>query len=197
MRNRYIKYILGVLSIPILYFLFTLISVFSFAQKDETQKADAAIILGTAVWEDKPSPVFEERIKHGIQLYREGIVDNLIFTGGFGEGEKHSEAEVGMKYAVEKGVKLEHIFWEEKSRITDENFEFSKPIIETENFQTLLIVSNPMHMKRAMTMAKNHQINGFPSPTQTSRYRSFLPKFGFALRETYLLIGYTFKNIVS
>lgn len=190
MRNRYAKYILGIVSIPFLYFLITLISVITYAQKDETQKAHAAIILGTAVWGDKPSPVFEERIKHGIKLYQEGIVDNLIFTGGFGEGEKHSEAEVGKKYAIEKGVNWEHIYLEENSRITDENFTFSKPILEKQKFQTVLVVSDPMHMKRAMTMAKHHQINGFTSPTQTSRYQSFLPKLGFALRETYLLIGY-------
>lgn len=45
-------------------------------------KADAAVVLGAAAWGNKPSPVFRERIAHGIDLYRNGTVGKLIFTGG-------------------------------------------------------------------------------------------------------------------
>lgn len=33
-------------------------------------KADAAIVLGAAVWGEEPSPVFRERINHAINLYK-------------------------------------------------------------------------------------------------------------------------------
>lgn len=32
--------------------------------------SDVAIVLGAVVYGDKPSPVFKERIKHGIALYK-------------------------------------------------------------------------------------------------------------------------------
>lgn len=150
------------------YYLLTAILIYSYSKTDQTQKADAAIVLGTAVWGDEPSPVFRERIRHSIWLYQNNYVDYLIFTGGKGEGQKHAEAEVAKKYAVEKGIPEDKIFMENQSRITDENLLFSKPILKNENFKKVLLVSDPLHMKRAMEMAENHQIEAFSSPTTST-----------------------------
>ncbi len=182
--------------VPILgYYLFTGFSIYYFSKKDQTQKADAAIVLGTAVWGDEPSPVFKERIRHGIWLYENQYVEYLIFTGGKGEGKKYSEAEIARKFAIENGVPENNIFTEEKSTITDENLIFSKPILEKNDFSKVLIVSDPLHMKRAMTMAENQNINAYSSPTRTSRFQTFGKKAGFALRESFFLIGYQLHQL--
>jgi energy-coupling factor transporter ATP-binding protein EcfA2 len=55
--------------------------------------ADAAIVLGAAVYTDRPSPVFEERIRHGVALYKAGRVRLLVMTGGRDPGDRLSEAE--------------------------------------------------------------------------------------------------------
>ena len=179
------------------YYLFTAISIYSYSKTNHTQKADVAIVLGTAVWGDEPSPVFRERIRHGIWLHQNNHVDYLIFTGGKGEGQKYSEAEVAKKYAMENGIPEDRIFFENQSRITDENLLFSKPILEKENFKKVLLVSDPLHMKRAMKIAEKHQIVAFSSPTSTSRYQSFSKKAGFALREAFFLIAFHLKQLFS
>lgn len=176
-------------------FVYTAISIYSYSKIDQTQKADVAIVLGTAVWGDQPSPVFKERILHGIWLHQNNYVDYLIFTGGKGEGQKYSEAEVAMKYAVINGIPEEKIFFENKSNITYENLLFAKPILKKENFDQVLLVSDPLHMKRAMKMAENHQIQAFCSPTPTSKYQSFPKKAGFALRESFFYIGYLISTL--
>ena len=66
--------------------------------------ADAAIVLGAAVWEDAPSPVFAARLDHAITLYHQGRVHALIFTGGVGEGDILAESEVARTYALAQGV---------------------------------------------------------------------------------------------
>ncbi len=179
------------------YYILTAISIFFYSKTDQTQKADAAIVLGTAVWGDEPSPVFRERIRHGIWLYQNNYVDYLIFTGGKGEGQKYSEAEVAKKYAMENGIPEEKIFMENNSKITDENLLFSKPILKKENFKKVLLVSDPLHMKRAMKMAENHQIEAFSSSTPTSRYQSFPKKVGFALREAFFYTGYLISEFLD
>ncbi|NLN33159.1 MAG: YdcF family protein [Flavobacteriaceae bacterium] len=179
------------------YYLLTAILIYSYSKTNHTQKADAAIVLGTAVWGDEPSPVFRERIRHGIWLHQNNQVDYLIFTGGKGEGQKYSEAEVAKKYAMENGIPEDRIFFENQSRITDENLLFSKPILEKENFKKVLLVSDPLHMKRAMKIAEKHQIEAFSSPTSTSRYQSFSKKAGFALREAFFLIAFHLKQLFS
>src|SRR5687767_4853100 len=58
--------------------------IYSFRNVRSDAPADAAIVLGAAVWTTQVSPVFRERINHGIDLYRNGKVRKLIFTGGQG-----------------------------------------------------------------------------------------------------------------
>jgi uncharacterized SAM-binding protein YcdF (DUF218 family) len=69
-------------------------------QRDDAAPADAIIVLGAAAYDAKPSPVFEERIRHGIDLYKRGIAPTLIFTGGYGgKGARFSESQVARRYA--------------------------------------------------------------------------------------------------
>ncbi|MBA5628632.1 YdcF family protein [Moheibacter lacus] len=184
------KIVFVIFTMIVIFYFITALQIYSYSKIDETTRADAAIILGTAVWDNQPSPVFKERINHAILLYKMDSVEYLIFTGGIGEGKKYSEAEIGKKYAIENEIPENKIFIEEKSTITDENLKYAKEIIEQNNFSKVLIVSDPLHMKRAMLMAKSHDINAYSSPTKTSRYISFKSKFGFVMRETFFYIGY-------
>jgi vancomycin permeability regulator SanA len=60
----------AVLLIAVLaYLTVTMISIVSFSEKDETRKADAAIVLGASVYDNSPSPVFSERINHAAELF--------------------------------------------------------------------------------------------------------------------------------
>src|SRR5690606_38367647 len=49
--------------------------------RDEAAPADVVIVLGAAAYDARPSPVFEERIRHGLNLYRQGYAPVLLFTG--------------------------------------------------------------------------------------------------------------------
>ena len=191
------KIAFGIIIISILYIVFVAISIYIYGDKDEVQKADVAIILGASIWDDEPSPVFEERINHGIWLYNNGYVDSLIFTGGVGEGQKHSEASVAKKYAIDKGVPSEDIYIEEKSTITQENLEFATEIINENEWEDIIIVSDPLHMKRAMLMAKDYGLEAYSSPTPTSKYVSFKSKFSFLAREVYFYIGYKVHRVFN
>ncbi len=167
----------------------------SFSTEDQRQKADVAVILGAAAYDGEVSPVFRERIDHGITLYRERYVDRLIVTGGTAEGAKVSEAAAARDYLLSQGIPGEAVLLEEESSITQENLENSKVIMEENGFETAVIVSDPLHMKRAMLLAKDAGINAYSSPTPTSRYVSLRTKIPFLARETFYYIGYKWYRI--
>ena len=169
---------------------FTAVEIIAYGNKDYKTHSDVAIILGAGTYGDEVSPVFRERINHGIWLYENGFVDYLIFTGGVGEGNIKSDALVAKEYAVSKSVPEEAIFIEEKSTITEENLEFAKKIMDENAFKNAIIVSDPLHMKRAMLMVKDYGIDGVSSPTTTSMYKSIKTKIPFLLREEFFYIGY-------
>ena len=50
--------------------------------RDQARAADAIVVLGAAAYDTRPSPVFTERIRHGIDLYERGYARALVFTGG-------------------------------------------------------------------------------------------------------------------
>ena len=65
------KVILLLLILTVGYIGKNVFDICSFSTKDQRQKADVAIILGAAAYNGEVSPVFRERINHGITLYQE------------------------------------------------------------------------------------------------------------------------------
>lgn len=181
----------GVISLLLIVFAIGIaISIWNYGKVDEKAPADVAIVLGAAISDGEVSPVYRERINHAITLYEEGTVDFIILTGGFGEGSYKSDSQVAKEYALSQDVPEERILIEEKSTITEENLEFSKEIMEENDLETAIIVSDPLHMKRAMLMAKDYNITALSSPTTTSMYKSLKTKIPFLLREEFFYVGY-------
>ena len=150
-------------------------------------RADAAIILGAAVDGSEPSPVFRERILHGIRLHREGRVERLIFTGGRGEGDMLAESEVARELAIAEGIPAEAILLETESVTTMHNLVEAQLVMRDAGLQSALIVSDPLHMRRATAMADALAMQAQPSATPTTRYRSFWPRAKFLAREVYFI----------
>ncbi len=165
------------------------------AATDETRKADVAIIMGAAAYGDKPSPVFEQRIAHGVELYKKGLVKKLILTGGFGDGAEHAESEVARRYAVEKGVPGRDLLMESKSRTTLDNLRYARDLMKVHGLSEALLVSDPMHMERVRWMMHDLGITAWRSPTPTTLYTSMSAKAGFLIREIYAITAYLIAGV--
>ena len=178
------------LAAAVLYLVFTAAGIVRYGDVDETRPADAAIVLGAGSAGGTVSPVFQARIDHGVWLYENGYVGTLIFTGGVGEGEQTSDAWAAKCYAVAQGVPETAILLEETSTITQENLANTKCILEEQGLETVLLVSDPLHMKRAMLMARDYGITAYSSPTPTTRYQTWRTKLPFLCREEFFYVGY-------
>ena len=184
-----------VVSLIILSAIITAVSIAQYGKLDEKAHCDVAIILGAATSGEKVSPVYRERINHGIWLFENGYVDYLILTGGVGKGNEKSDAYVAKQYAMEKGIPENVILIEEKSTITEENLEHAKAIMDEHSLDTAIIVSDPLHMKRAMLMAKDYGIEACSSPTPTTMYKSAKTQIPFLAREVFFYIGYSVVRV--
>ncbi len=169
--------------------------IISFPVGTLNDKADIAIVLGAAVNSDKPSPVFKERINHAVNLYKDGNIQKILFTGGKGENKAYAESVVAKEYSSALGVLQDDIMIESESRTTKENILQSKKLLEESNLKSALLVTDPLHTKRAMMIAKD---NGFidisASATPTSLYKSWSTKIPFLLRELYFYHHYILFN---
>ncbi len=148
-------------------------------------KYDAAIIL-TGFTNQQKSP--HDRIYAGkgadrvllpIRLYKEGYVRKIIISGGSGSLiQKYStEAVEVKKLLMLSGVAAQDILYEDKSRNTHENAQFTKKLLAAQpDLKKLLLVTSAFHMRRAKGCFKKEGVNvdTFSTDFYTTD-RSFFP----------------------
>jgi uncharacterized SAM-binding protein YcdF (DUF218 family) len=154
--------------------------------RDQAAPADAIIVLGAAAYDAKPSPVFEERIRHGLDLYRQGYAPKLIFTGGFGgAGARFSESQVARRYALKQEIPARDILIENRSRTTRQNLVEAKQLMDAHGMHRVILVSDPLHMARALRLSRELGIDALASSTPSTRFRSFHTSWRFLAQEVY------------
>lgn len=183
LKKRY--YALIILGIVLGYFILNSIRIYHYSFTYFEIKSDVAIVLGAGTNNGKVSPIFKERINHSILLYNKKLVTKIVFTGGYGIDQKLSDSQAAKNYALRNGVPESDIIIEEKSKITLENLSESKKLMDSLGLETALIISDPLHMKRAIKLAHINKIDCLPSPTKTSMYKSFYTQTNQLIYETF------------
>ena len=117
------------------------------------EKSDCMIVLGCADL---------KVVNTAIDLYKKGLADTVIFTGGYGKITKNiwniPEANKFAEIAVNNGVPKNKIYIENKSTNTIENFEFTKKLIEREKLKlnSVIFVCRPQVEKRTWACYKRY-----------------------------------------
>src|SRR5678815_3769544 len=100
MRRRFGRVLRILVSVAVIAIVFAAVRVYTYSGASPDMQADAAVVLGAAVWSQQVSPVFRERINHAMDLYRRGKVHKIIFTGGQGNRNEPTEAAAARAYAI-------------------------------------------------------------------------------------------------
>ena len=178
-----------------IYIICNVISICRYSFVYENESCDVAIVLGAATSGSEVSEVYRQRLNHAMELYQNGDVKYIIVTGGKGKGNHFSDAAIAGEYLVSMGLPDEVILEEDTSTITQENLENAKIIMEENGYETAAIVSDPLHMKRAMLLAKDSGIVAISSPTKSSAYKTLKTKIPFVAREAFFYIGYKWYRL--
>lgn len=129
---------------------------------------DAAIIL-TGFTNQQKSPhdrIYPskgiDRALMPLRLYKEGYVKKIIISGGSGSLiQKYStEAVEVKKLLMISGVPETDILYEDKSRNTHENAQFTKQLLAGQpQLKKLLLVTSAFHMRRAKACFEKEGVN--------------------------------------
>jgi uncharacterized SAM-binding protein YcdF (DUF218 family) len=133
-------------------------------ERDEAAPADAIVVLDP----------------------RRGLAGKLIFTGGYGGSRaRFSESQVARRYALREGIPGADILIESRSRTTYENLVEAREVMLDNQLSRVIVVSDPLHMARALRLSRELGINAVGSPTPNSRFRSWRTRWEFLAREVY------------
>jgi uncharacterized SAM-binding protein YcdF (DUF218 family) len=132
--------------------------------------SDCIIVLGAAVWNDRPSPALRERLDTAIQVYRDGLAKRIIVTGGVSSGQANelSEAAMSRQYLLEQGIPEGAILLEDQSTSTIENLVNSKRMMTEQGYGQAIIVTHGFHTYRAKLMADQVGIEASYAPVRKS-----------------------------
>ena len=135
-----------------------------------THRADCIIVLGAGVRDGGPGRCYRPRLEHARSLYRAGLAERVIVT------ELSPAAEVARDYLIQRGVPVEAIALEDRSRDTIENLAFSRKIMGERGWRTAIVVTCPFHIFRSRAIARDLgmdvQMAAAPnSPTERDLYR--------------------------
>jgi len=136
--------------------------------RDDRQDADAIVVLGAAQYDGRPSPVFQARIDHAVDLYQAGIARYLIMTGGKAVGDRTTEAATARAVAISRGVPASAILSEDVGRTTLESLDGVSALLREHQLASAVFVSDRTHMLRVLRIARDEGIAAYGSPTATS-----------------------------
>ena len=119
---------------------------------------DAIIILGAGVWNgDTPSPMLNDRLLQGIELYKLGAAPKLLMSGDHGRVD-YDEVNVMKNFAIQAGIDSEDIFMDHAGFSTYESVYRAKEIF---GVQKVIIVTQGYHLYRALYIAKQLGIEAY------------------------------------
>ena len=149
--------------------------------RDEQRQADAIVVLGAAQYDGRPSPVFQARLDHAVELWHKGLARWFIVTGGKLPGDRTTEAATARAYAVDHGVPAEAIFGEDTAHNTLASMRSVAALMHDRGLRSAVFVSEPTHMLRVLRLADDLDIDAFGSPTRTSPIQDDPGEVAFAV----------------
>jgi uncharacterized SAM-binding protein YcdF (DUF218 family) len=188
------RVLVGLLVLVLAYFAVTTTLVARWMGKDERPRVDAIVVLGAAQYDGRPSAIYEARLEHAVDLWRQDVAPLMVFTGGKEPGDRFTEGGSGARWAVARGVPASAVLTEERSRTTYQNLAGARRLLERRDpggRHRIVVVSDPFHMFRAVRQAADLGMDAYPSPTRTSPLSaSRLKLTELVLREDLAIAGY-------
>ena len=114
---------------------------------------DAIVVLGAALRPGgRPSPALVRRIETAARLFAAGRAPRVLVTGGAPGGGAVSEADAMRRALLAQGVPEAAILVEDRARDTLENARFSIPILRSVGVSRAIVVTDGVHMRRALSL---------------------------------------------
>ena len=163
------RVVVGLIVLGVLYVGVTFAQVWWASRQDEASDAGAIVVMGAAQYDGRPSPVFQARLDHAVQLRQAGYADLVVVTGGKQAGDRVTQGIAGFDYLRSQGVPEADIKVEVDGTNSYEELSASALIVQNAGTSDdVLIVTDPYHSFRVQQIADEVGLDAAVSPADTS-----------------------------
>ena len=125
-------------------------NIISVEEAKEKEDIDCILVLGCSVYSDGvPSPMLQDRLEKGIELYNVNAAPKLLMSGDHGQID-YDEVGTMKNYAIDKNIVSEDIFMDHAGFSTYESIYRAKEIFGADK---IIIVTQAYHLYRALYIA--------------------------------------------
>jgi vancomycin permeability regulator SanA len=170
-----------VVSLGVCGVLFPLAQQGFFGKTSYARPVQTAVIFGAQVHPDgHASIVLADRVRTGAELYRDGLAQRLVMSGGQGPDEPFNETSVMRSMAISLGVPASAIVADPAGVNTEATVRDTAPILNTAGSGPVAVVSDFFHLPRIKLA---YQRAGYDVVTVPSHARRIPQTTGLVIRE--------------
>lgn len=135
---------------------------------DDRGPVDAIVVMGAAQYDGRPTPQFQARLDHALELWMNGVAPIIVTTGGNQPGDRFTEGGSGAKYLNERGVDASSLIIEESGSTTRRSLLGVVELLRQRGAQHVVVVTEPFHALRSKLIAQDLGLRVALSSTRTS-----------------------------
>ena len=155
-----------------------------------TRNGDVIVVLGAAQLDGRPGEVLQARLDEAKRIYDLGLAPRIITVGAGAPGDRTTEAASGKYWLTTNGVKSKNVTALEVGRDTWVSTENYVKFMKLKKMKDVIIVTDPFHCRRSMTMANDLGVVATCSPVQTGPNSLDNAGKRYLIRETGAYLSY-------
>jgi uncharacterized SAM-binding protein YcdF (DUF218 family) len=161
------KIVAVLLLIAVVVPTYALAVTWSAARNTLTRNADVIVVLGAAQLNGRPGDVLEARLIEAKRVFDAGLAPLIMTVGAKAPGDRTTEAASGSYWLRTNGVPRSKVIALEVGRDTWVSTQSYVEEMQKRKIENVIIVTDPYHCRRAMTMANDLGVVASCSPVQS------------------------------
>jgi vancomycin permeability regulator SanA len=134
--------------LAVMLVIFQLLVAVFYGSSDYRAKADAAVVFGGRIHDDGTlSPALRDRVVTAVEMYKSGLVDTLVFSGGAGKN-KIEQATAMREYAASHGVSSSAILVDNGGEDLDTGIKNTAEMFSRYGLKKVLVVNQGYRLHR-------------------------------------------------
>lgn len=168
MLRRAVKVGAALVALLLLYLAVTFVQVWQASGRDQARPAQAIVVFGAAQYDGRPSPVLRARLDHALALYKRGLAEKVVVTGGRRAGDRFTEATVSAAYLSKRGIPESALLREVSGRNSWQSLASAARFLKRRDppITKVLLVSDGYHAARIAAIAKELGLEAHTSPAR-------------------------------
>jgi uncharacterized SAM-binding protein YcdF (DUF218 family) len=160
------------------------------ANNPVVRNADVIVVLGTAQLNGRPGEALEARLVEAKRIFDLGYAPSIITVGAGAPGDRTTEAASGKYWLRTHGISARKVTSIEEGRDTLVSTKAYTELMKKRYVSDVIIVTDPFHCARAITMAKDQGVLATCSPVQTGPNTLENSGYKYLIREAGAYLAY-------